>query len=123
MRANRAVEPELINVRHVLAKNCLSVVRPDRRVEGHFILNAGLQHMKIRAIGINSDEIPDFVRARSEKDLFPVGRPTRVIRIVARDIFEDVQLSGRNFHHSHVTHVTRLARFFDSVERDTRAVG
>src|SRR6266478_8700908 len=48
--ANRAVESDLIDVRDVLAKNRLSVVRPDRRVTGHFILNTGLEHMEIGAV-------------------------------------------------------------------------
>ena len=70
--ADRAVEADLINVRHVLAEHRLAVARPNRRVSGHFILNAGLEHVEIRAVRIHDHEIPDFVRAGGEKDLFSV---------------------------------------------------
>ena len=63
------------------------------------------------------------MRARGEKDLFPVSRPTRVIGIVARHVFEDVHLSGRDLYHGHVTDVSRVARFFDGVKRDTSSIG
>jgi hypothetical protein len=96
LRAHRAVEADLVNVRHVLAKNRLAVARPNRRVTRHFTLHAGLEHVEIRAVGIHHGKIPDFVRTRSEKDLFPVSRPARVVRIIARDIFENVNFSRAN---------------------------
>jgi hypothetical protein len=85
-------------------------------------LHARLEHVEIRAVGINSDEIPDFVRARGEKDFFAVGRPAGVIRIVARHVFEDVQLSGRKFDDCDVTHVTCVTRFFHGVKRDASSI-
>jgi hypothetical protein len=39
--------------------------------------------MQIRGV---CDEIPDFVRARSEKNLLTIGRPAWVTRILAWDV-------------------------------------
>ncbi len=88
--AHRAVEAELVNVRHVLAKNRLAVARPNRRITRHFTLHAGFKHVEIRAVRIHHGKIPDFVRTRSEKDLLSVSRPTRVIGIIARHVSENV---------------------------------
>jgi hypothetical protein len=104
-------------------KNRLAVMRPNRGIAGHSILHSGFEHVEIRAIGIDRDEIPDFVWSRSEKDLFPVGCPTRVIRIVARHVFEDVQLSGGNVDDSDVTHVSCVACFLYGIEGDPSASG
>src|SRR6267143_3799500 len=78
--------------------------------------------MEIRAIGIDSDEVPDFVRARGEKDLFPVSRPARIIRIVARDVLKNVHLTGRDLYPGHVTHVSRVAGLFDGVKSSASSI-
>src|SRR5262249_14937801 len=122
LRAHRAVEADLVNVRHVLAKNRLPVARPNRRVTRHFILHARLEHVEIRAVRIHDDKIPDFVRTRGEKDLLPVSCPTWVIRIIARHVFEHVYLSAREFDDGDMTRVRRLARFLRCVKRDASSI-
>src|SRR5580704_6217358 len=78
--------------------------------------------MKIRAIRINSDEIADFVWAGGEKDLFTVSRPAWVIRILAWNVLKDTHLGGRDLYHCHIAHVSRVARFFDSVKRHPSSI-
>ena len=78
--------------------------------------------MKIRAVRIHNNKVPHFVRTRCEKDLFPVGRPAWVIRIVAWGILKDVHLTSRDVYYSDVTHVSRVARFFDGVKRDASSI-
>ena len=79
--------------------------------------------MEIRAIGIDSDQIPDLVWSRGEKDLFPVRCPARVIRIIARNIFEYVNFSCGNIDNCHVAHKACGARFFDGVKRNSSSIG
>src|SRR5262249_61190636 len=67
-------------------------------------------------------KIPNFVRTRSEKDLFPVSRPTRVIGIVARDIFEHFNFSRGNVDDGDMTRVRRFARFLRCVKRDASSI-
>src|SRR4029077_446768 len=122
LRAHRAVEADLVNVCHVLAKNGLTVTRPNRRVSRDFTLHAGLEHVEIRAVGIYHGKIPDFVRTRSEKDLFPVSRPARVIGIIARYVFENVNFSRGNVDDGDMTCVRRVARFLCCVKRDASSI-
>jgi hypothetical protein len=74
-------------------------------------LQAWLEHVEIRPVGIHHGKIPNFVRTRSEKDLFPVSRPVRVIGIIARDIFENVNFSRGNVDDGDVTGVRRFLVF------------
>ena len=62
------------------------------------------------------------MRTRSEKDLFTVSRPTRVIGIIARDIFEDFNFSRGNVDDGDMTRVRRVARFFRCVKRDASSI-
>ena len=78
--------------------------------------------MEIRPVGIHHGKIPNFVRTRSEKDLFPVSRPARVIGIIARDIFENVNFSRGKVDDGDMTRVRRVARFFRCVKRDASSV-
>src|SRR5438094_2323304 len=71
---------------------------------------------------MNSGEIPDFVRACSEKDLFTVSRPSWVIRILAWDVLKQVHLTGCDVCHRHMTHISRFACFFDSIKRDASSI-
>src|SRR6266540_1832516 len=96
--------------------------RANRRVTRHFILHAGLEHVEIRAVGIHHGKIPNFVGTRSEKDLFPISRPTRVIGIIARDIFENVNFSRGNVDDGDMTGVRRVARFLCCVKRDASSI-
>src|SRR4029077_19303950 len=77
---------------------------------------------EIRAVGIHHHEVPDFVRTRSEKDLFPVSRPAWVIRIIARDIFENVNFSRGNIDDGDMTRVCRVTRFLRCVKRDASSI-
>jgi hypothetical protein len=85
-------------------------------------LHAGLEHVEIRAIGIHYRKIPDFVRTRREKDLFPISRPARVIGIIARDTFEHVNFSRGNVDNCDMTSVRRVARFLGCVKRDASSI-
>ena len=85
-------------------------------------MHAGLEHVEIRAVGIHHGKIPDFVRTRREKDLFPVSRPARVIGIIARDIFENVNFSRGNVDDGDMTRVRRVARFLGCVKRDVSSI-
>src|SRR5256714_11788504 len=78
--------------------------------------------MKIRAVRIYNHEVPHFVSTRCEKDLFPVGRPTWVIGIITRNVFENVNFSGGEIDNCYVPHVRGVARFFDSVKRDASSI-
>src|SRR5262249_20216115 len=100
----------------------LTVARPNRRVTRHFILHARLEYVEIRAVRIRHHEIPDFVRTRSEKDLFTVSCPTRVIGIIARDIFENLNFSRGNVDDGDMTRVRRVACFLRCVERDASSI-
>jgi hypothetical protein len=78
--------------------------------------------VEILAIGIHHDKVPDFVRTRSEKDLFPVSRPARVIGIIARHIFENVNFSRGNIDDGDMTGVCGVARFLRCVKRDASSI-
>ena len=62
------------------------------------------------------------MRSRGEKDLFPVSCPTRVIRIITRNVFENVNFSRGNVDNRDVTHIGCVARFFHGVERDASSI-
>jgi len=62
------------------------------------------------------------VRTRREKDLLPVSRPARVVRIIARDIFENVNFSSANLDNRDMTRVRRLARFLGRIKRDASSI-
>jgi hypothetical protein len=100
----------------------LAVARPNRRVTRHFTSDAGLEHVEICPVGIHHGKVPNFVRTRSEKDLFPVSRPARVIGIIALDIFENVNFSGGNVDNGDMTHVRRVACFLRCVKRDASSI-
>src|SRR5262249_46292625 len=78
--------------------------------------------MELCAVGIHHDKIPDFVSTRSEKNLFPVSRPARVIGIIARDIFENVNFSRGSVDNRDMTRVRRVARFLCCVKRDASSI-
>jgi hypothetical protein len=78
--------------------------------------------VEICAVGIHYGKIPNFVRTCSEKDLLPVSRPARVIRIVTRDIFENGNFSRANIDNRDMTRVRRVARFFGGVKRDASSI-
>jgi hypothetical protein len=74
------------------------------------------EQLRTRAVGIHHDKIQDFVRTRSEKNLFPVSRPARVIAIIARDIFENVNLPRGKVDNGDMTSVRRVARFLGCIK-------
>jgi hypothetical protein len=78
--------------------------------------------VEIRPVGIHHGKIPNFVRTRSEKDLFPVSRPARVIGIIARGIFENVNFSRGNVDDGDVTGIRRVARFLRCVKGDASSI-
>src|SRR5262249_19539321 len=61
-------------------------------------------------------------RTRREKDLLPVSRPVGVVRIVARDIFENGNFSRANIDNRDMTRVRCVARFLGGVKRDASSI-
>jgi len=94
-----------------------------KTAHGFQFLQPGLEHVEIRAVRIHHYEIPDFMRARGEKDLFPVSRPIWVIGIVTRNVLENVNFPCGNIDNRHPTHITCGARFFDCVKRNSSSIG
>jgi hypothetical protein len=62
------------------------------------------------------------VGTRSEKDLLPVSCPARVVRVITRDIFENVNFSRANVDNRDMTRVRCVARFFGRVKRDASSI-
>ena len=78
--------------------------------------------MEIRSVGIHHGKIPDLVRTRCEKDLFPVSRPARVVRIIARDIFKNVNFARANVDNRDMTRVRRVTCFLGRVKGDASSI-
>src|SRR5262249_9020214 len=80
-----AVEAEPIHVPHVLAKNGLPVARPNPAIQSDFALRGSSHDSTIGSVSVNQAKGQSFMLEDGKERLIPVGRPTSVARIPARD--------------------------------------
>src|SRR3989442_1462384 len=61
LREHASIETDLINVRHVLAKDRSLVARPSRGVKRGLVLGSLFQEAKLCSVRSNGRQVPDLV--------------------------------------------------------------